>query len=195
MRAPSGRWSNSTLRRVLGGSTFQEVVSDKREDLMKHIAATSQQRGRGLRPPGRRRAHQARRSARGRTPRASSTACAPSASARPPSSAAQGAGESNRIQATPIARRRSSRPRPPARSERRAATATPSATRSSPMPSTRDPDFFEFYRSMQAYDAACKSSDTRAADHARFGFLPYFARPERPRGQAGTLHAAPPAQQ
>lgn len=40
VRSRLGPIVDSTLRRVLGGSTFQEVVRDKREDLMKRIAAT-----------------------------------------------------------------------------------------------------------------------------------------------------------
>jgi membrane protease subunit HflC len=40
VRSRLGPIVDSALRRVLGGATFQEVVRDKREDLMKRIAAT-----------------------------------------------------------------------------------------------------------------------------------------------------------
>ena len=40
----------------------------------------------------------------------------------------------------------------------------------------QDPDFFAFYRSMQAYDAALKSSDTRLLLSPDFGLLQIFQR-------------------
>ena len=38
VRSRLGPIVESALRRVLGGTTFQDVVRDKREELMKHIA-------------------------------------------------------------------------------------------------------------------------------------------------------------
>ena len=45
VRSRLGPIIESALRRVLGGSTFQEVVRDKREDLMKRIAALVNKEG------------------------------------------------------------------------------------------------------------------------------------------------------
>ena len=42
---------------------------------------------------------------------------------------------------------------------------------------SKDPDFFAFYRSMQAYDAALKSSDTRFVLTPKSSFFRYFERP------------------
>ncbi len=50
---------------------------------------------------------------------------------------------------------------------------------------SKDPDFFAFYRSMQAYDAALKSSDTRFVLTPKSSFFRYFERP----------HTNPPANQ
>jgi membrane protease subunit HflC len=129
VRSRLGPIVDSTLRRVLGGSTFQEVVRDKREDLMKRIASTVNTEGEdfGLQVVD-------VRISPSRTPRACSTACGPSASARPPSSAAKVPEKRTASRRPPIARRRSSGPRPPVRPKRRAVPATPSATRSTPMP-------------------------------------------------------------
>ncbi len=52
----------------------------------------------------------------------------------------------------------------------------------------RDPDFFAFYRSMQAYDAAFKHGDTRFVTSPNSDFFRYFGDPS---GKAG---AARPAQ-
>ena len=41
----------------------------------------------------------------------------------------------------------------------------------------RDPDFFGFYRSMQAYEAGIKSSDTRMLLTPDSEFFKYFSNP------------------
>ena len=41
----------------------------------------------------------------------------------------------------------------------------------------RDPDFFAFYRSMQAYEAGIKSSDTRLLLSPDSEFFKYFTNP------------------
>ena len=56
---------------------------------------------------------------------------------------------------------------------------------------TRDPEFFEFYRSMQAYERGLRSSDTRLLISPDSDFFKYFADPH---GRA-QKPAAPPAQQ
>ena len=68
---------------------------------------------------------------------------------------------------------------------------------------SRDPDFFAFYRSMQAYEAALKTSDTRFVLAPKSSFFRYFDMPSgepqpgpgktsagTPEGAAGTTPAA-----
>ena len=58
----------------------------------------------------------------------------------------------------------------------------------------QDPDFFAFYRSMQAYDAALKSSDTRLLLSPDSEFFKYFtSTPTEPRATLGEGGAAPGA--
>jgi membrane protease subunit HflC len=51
----------------------------------------------------------------------------------------------------------------------------------------KDPSFFSFYRSMQAYEAGLKPSDTRLLLRPDFDFFRYFGNP------TGTGRANPPA--
>ena len=53
----------------------------------------------------------------------------------------------------------------------------------------QDPDFFAFYRSMQAYEAGLKNSDTRFLLKPDTNFFRYF---NNPSGKVGT-QAAPAA--
>ena len=48
---------------------------------------------------------------------------------------------------------------------------------------TMDPDFFGFYRSMQAYEAGMKAGDTRFVLSPYFGVLPLLQRPQRKKGR------------
>src|SRR5438445_9182791 len=62
----------------------------------------------------------------------------------------------------------------------------------------RDPDFFAFYRSMQAYEAALKSSDTRLVLKPDTNFFRYFNDPSgkpRPATPAASTGSAAPAPQ
>ena len=51
---------------------------------------------------------------------------------------------------------------------------------------TKDPDFFAFYRSMQAYDTALKSSDTRLVLSPTSDFFRYFKSPAGKAEEAAT---------
>ncbi len=56
----------------------------------------------------------------------------------------------------------------------------------------KDPDFFSFYRSMQAYEAGLKSSDTRMVLSPNSEFFRFFGRPSGlPAGQPAPAVAAP----
>jgi membrane protease subunit HflC len=62
----------------------------------------------------------------------------------------------------------------------------------------KDADFFTFYRSMQAYEAALKSSDTRLVLKPDTNFFRYFNDPSgkpRPAAPAASVGSAPPATQ
>jgi membrane protease subunit HflC len=56
----------------------------------------------------------------------------------------------------------------------------------------KDPDFFAFYRSMQAYEAALKTSDTRFILAPKSSFFRYFEMPDGKKASSGTA-AAPSA--
>ena len=55
----------------------------------------------------------------------------------------------------------------------------------------RDPDFFSFYRSMQAYEEGLKSGDTRLVLTPDSEFFRFFT---DPRGKNPSSKAAPKAQ-
>jgi membrane protease subunit HflC len=58
----------------------------------------------------------------------------------------------------------------------------------------KDPDFFAFYRSMQAYEAGLKQSDTRFVLKPDSNFFRYFNNPSgKPRTESTPPPAAPPA--
>jgi membrane protease subunit HflC len=58
----------------------------------------------------------------------------------------------------------------------------------------KDPDFFAFYRSMQAYDNSLKANDTRLLLTPDSNFFRYFNNPSgSPTGKPGTAAAMPPA--
>ncbi len=58
----------------------------------------------------------------------------------------------------------------------------------------KDPDFFAFYRSMQAYEAGLKASDTRMIVSPKSDFFRYFgsAKGEMPKGETTTSEARQP---
>jgi membrane protease subunit HflC len=60
---------------------------------------------------------------------------------------------------------------------------------------SRDPDFFAFYRSMQAYEASLKGNDTRLVLRPDSEFFRYFVDPAGRTGgaQRGSGGAAAPA--
>jgi membrane protease subunit HflC len=53
----------------------------------------------------------------------------------------------------------------------------PNATGSSPKPLARIPDFFAFYRSMQAFEAGLRANDPRLVLRPDSDFFKYFANP------------------
>jgi membrane protease subunit HflC len=55
----------------------------------------------------------------------------------------------------------------------------------------KDPDFFVFYRSMQAYEAAFKSGETRFLVSPRSEFFRFFSAPDAPATTSGPAPATP----
>ena len=152
VRSRLGPIVESALRRVLGGTTFQDVVRDKREELMKRIAKQVNEEGKefGLEVVD---VRIKRADLPEQNPRTSSTACAPSVSARLPNSAPKvqlqptASGPDADREVTIIkaeATREGERTRGEGDAERNRIFADAFG---------RDPDFFGFYRSMQAYEA------------------------------------------
>jgi membrane protease subunit HflC len=160
VRSRLGPIVESSIRRVLGGVTFQDVVRDKREELMKRIARQVNEEGKdfGLEVVDVRikRADLPEQNSKSVFDRMRAERQREAAEFR-----AQGAAEANRIKAT---------------ADREATVIKADATRKGELlrgegdaernrifadAFGRDPDFFAFYRSMQAYEQGMKSGDTR----------------------------------
>jgi membrane protease subunit HflC len=176
VRSRLGPIIESALRRVLGGASFQDLVRDRREDLMKRIAAVVNKEGAefGLEVVDVRikRADLPEQNSKSVFDRMRAERQREAAEFR-----AQGAGEANRIKAT---------------ADREATVILAEATRKSEEMRgggdaqrnkiyadayTRDPEFFEFYRSMQAYEKGIKSADTRLLISPDSDFFKYFTDP------------------
>ncbi len=186
VRSRLGPIVESSLRRVLGSSTFQELVRDKREDLMKRIAKLVNDEGKefGLEVVDVRikRADLPEQNSKSFYDRMRAERQRVAAEFR-----AQGAAEANRIKAT---------------ADREATIINAEATRKGEVMRGegdaernkvfaeafgRDPDFFGFYRSMQAYETGMKSGDTRMLLSPDSEFFRYFNSPTgRPGPTSGT---------
>ena len=176
VRSRLGPIVESSLRRVLGGSTFQDLVRDNREALMKRIAQQVNEEGKefGLEVVDVRikRADLPEQNSKNIFDRMRAERQREAAEFR-----AEGAGAGNRIRAnadrevTVIkadATRDAERIRGDGDAERNRIFADAF---------NRDPDFFAFYRSMQAYEAGIKSSDTRMLLTPDGEFFKYFSNP------------------
>jgi len=176
VRSRLGPIIDSALRRVLGGATFQDVVRDKREELMKRIAKQVNQEGNefGLQVVDVRikRADLPEQNSKSVFERMRAERQREAAEFR-----AQGTAEANRIKAT---------------ADREATVIEAEATRKGEElrgagdaernkiyaeAFSKDPEFFEFYRSMQAYEKGLKSSDTRLMLSPDSDFFRYFTDP------------------
>ena len=188
VRSRLGPIIDSALRRVLGGATFQDVVRDKREELMKRIAKQVNQEGNefGLQVVDVRikRADLPEQNSKSVFERMRAERQREAAEFR-----AQGAAEANRIKAT---------------ADREATVIEAEATRKGEElrgggdaernkiyaeAYSKDPEFFEFYRSMQAYERGLKSADTRLLLSPDSDFFRYFADPH---GKPQPSTQAPP---
>ncbi len=176
VRSRMGPITESALRRVLGGSTFQDLVRDKREDLMKQIAAQVNHEGKefGLEVVDVRikRADLPEQNLKSVFDRMRAERQREAAEFR-----GQGTGEANRIRATAdrevtVIKAEATRKGETLRGEGEA-----ERNRIFADAFNRDPDFFGFYRSMQAYEEGLKSGDTRLVISPDSEFFKYFSDP------------------
>jgi membrane protease subunit HflC len=192
VRTRLGPIIEASMRRVLGGSTFQDVVRDEREALMKRIAqqVNDESKDFGLQVVDVRlkRVDLPEQNSKNIYDRMRAERQREAAEFR-----AEGAGAANRIRAnadrevTVIkadASREGERTRGDGDAERNKIYADAYS---------RDPDFFAFYRSMQAYEHGMKATDTRMLLAPDSEFFKYFANPNggasngtRPAGGGGT---------
>jgi membrane protease subunit HflC len=187
VRSRLGPIIDAALRRVLGNATFQEVVRDKREDLMKRIAAVVNKEGAefGLEVVDVRikRADLPEQNSKSVFDRMRAERQREAAEFR-----AQGAAEANRIKATADREATVIKAEASRKGEETRGNGDAERNRVYAEAYNRDPEFFEFYRSMQAYETGLKSGDTRLLISPDSDFFKYFADPH---GKAAP--GAPPA--
>jgi membrane protease subunit HflC len=176
VRSRLGPITESALRRVLGAATFQDVVRDKREALMKLIAQQVNEEGKefGLQVVDVRikRADLPEQNSKNIYDRMRAERQREAAEFR-----AEGAAGANRIRAT--ADREATVIKAEATREGERTRGEGDAQRNAIFADAfnRDPDFFAFYRSMQAYENGIKSSDTRMLLAPDSEFFKYFNGP------------------
>ncbi|MFA5898988.1 MAG: protease modulator HflC [Hyphomicrobium sp.] len=167
---------DSVLRRVLGGSTFQDLVRDKREELMKRIANQVNKEGSefGLEVVDVRikRADLPEQNSKSVFDRMRAERQREAAEFR-----AQGAAEANRIRATADREATVIEAEATRKSEEMRGTGDAERNKIYAEAYSKDPEFFEFYRSMQAYEKGLKSSDTRLFMTPDSDFFKYFTDP------------------
>jgi membrane protease subunit HflC len=192
VRSRLGPIVESSLRRVLGAATFQDLVRDKREQLMQQIAAQvnseGQQLGLEVVDVRIKRADLPEQNSKSVFERMRAERQREAAEFR-----AEGAAEANRIKAT--ADREATVIRAEATRKGEETRGQGDGTRNKIYADayTRDPEFFEFYRSMQAYEKGLKSGDTRLVISPDSDFFKYFADPHGST-QSGASSTTPPPQ-
>lgn len=168
---------DSGLRRVLGSATFEEVVRDAREDLMAEITrlVNVEAKGFGVKIVD-------VRIKRADLPEANSQAIYRRMQTERQREAAeiraQGEEASRRIRAN--ANRQVTVVKAEATRESEMLRGEGEAKRTKILADSfgEDPDFFSFYRSMQAYEQGLQSKDTRLVITPNTDFFRYFTDPE-----------------
>jgi len=177
VRSRLGPIVESALRRALGAATFQDVVRDRREELMKQIAANVNQEGRdfGLEVVDVRikRADLPEQNQKSVFDRMRAERQREAAEFR-----AQGTGEANRIKATADREVTVIKAEATRKGEEMRGQGEAERNRIFAEAFERDPDFFAFYRSMQAYEEGLKPGDTRLVISPDGDFFKYFSNPE-----------------
>ena len=176
VRSRLGPIIESALRRVLGGASFQDLVRDKREDLMKRIASVVNKEGAefGLEVVDVRikRADLPEQNSKSVFDRMRAERQREAAEFR-----AQGAAEANRIKATADREATVIQAEATRKGEELRGAGDADRNRIYAEAYGRDPEFFEFYRSMLAYEHGLKSADTRLIISPDSDFFKYFADP------------------
>lgn len=176
VRSRLGPIIESATRRALGAATFQDLVRDKREALMKQIAANVNEEGRdfGLEVVDVRikRADLPEQNLKSVFDRMRAERQREAAEFR-----AQGTGEANRIKATADREVTVIKAEATRKGEELRGTGDAERNRIFAEAFGRDPDFFAFYRSMQAYEQGLKSNDTRMVISPDSDFFKYFSDP------------------
>jgi membrane protease subunit HflC len=191
VRSRLGPIVDSAMRRVLGAATFQDVVRDKREDLMKRILAMVNKEGNefGLEVVDVRikRADLPEQNSKSVFERMRAERQREAAEFR-----AQGTAEANRIKATADREATVIRAEATRKDEETRGAGDAERNRIYAEAYTKDQEFFEFYRSMQAYENGLKSEDTRLLISPDSDFFKYFADPH---GKAPATPAPQPPRQ
>jgi len=176
VRSRLGPIIESSLRRVLGGSPFQDLVKDKREALMKRIAQVVNEEGKefGLEVVDVRikRADLPEQNSKNIFDRMRAERQREAAEFR-----AEGVGGANRIRANADREVTVIKADATREGERIRGDGDAERNRIFAEAFSRDPDFFAFYRSMQAYETGIKSADTRMLLTPDGEFFKYFTNP------------------
>jgi membrane protease subunit HflC len=176
VRSRLGPIVESALRQVLGAATFQEIVRDNREELMKRIATQVNQEGEefGLEVVD-------VRMKRADLPEQNSKSVFARMRAEREREAAEfraeGAASANRIRATADRQATVIKAEASRKGEETRGQGDAQRNRIYADAYTRDPDFFGFYRSMQAYEKGLGSDDTRLLISPDSEFFKYFKDP------------------
>jgi membrane protease subunit HflC len=176
VRSRLGPIIESSLRQVLGSASFVDIVRNKREELMKRIARQVNQEGEefGLQVVD-------VRMKRADLPEQNSKAVFDRMRAERQREAAEfraeGAASANRIKATADRQATVIKAEASRKGEETRGAGDAERNRIYADAYTRDPDFFEFYRSMQAYEKGLNSKDTRLLLSPDSAFFKYFTDP------------------
>jgi membrane protease subunit HflC len=176
VRSRLGPIVESALRQVLGAATFQEIVRDNREELMKRIATQVNQEGEefGLEVVD-------VRMKRADLPEQNSKSVFARMRAEREREAAEfraeGAASANRIRATADRQATVIKAEASRKGQETRGQGDAQRNRIYADAYTRDPDFFGFYRSMQAYERGLGSDDTRLLISPDSEFFKYFKDP------------------
>jgi membrane protease subunit HflC len=176
VRSRLGPIIESSLRQVLGSATFVDIVRDKRDELMKRIAIQVNQEGEefGLQVID-------VRMKRADLPEQNSKAVFDRMRAERQREAAEfraeGAAAANRIRATADRQATVIKAEASRKGEETRGAGDAERNRIYADAYTRDRNFFEFYRSMQAYEKGLSSENTRLLLSPDSEFFKYFTDP------------------
>jgi modulator of FtsH protease HflC len=191
VRSRLGPITEAALRRVLGSATFQDLVRDKREALMKRIAQQVNEEGKefGLEVVDVRikRADLPEQNSKNIFDRMRAERQREAAEFR-----AEGKGAASRIEANANREVTIIKAEATRDGERLRGEGDAERNRIFADAFNRDPDFFAFYRSMQAYEQGIKPGDTRMLLAPDSEFFKYFNNPTAGSNAGGNTSGAQP---